>query len=272
MELSMRDLFPACVAVLVKELCPIHYADLTRKALMKIGVRESQVAFNKEAENVREKLLMAGQYGTFYAGAPTYAGALRFWFASDAQIAMTLDDVMIPGSAQAGIDGAFDALMRAPHMMVHNSGLAHTEKLNRVRSSGLVLEKHVTRWFKLKYPDFYGEAANAGIWQRPCTHDFTLSINGRLFLIDVAGPDARGQHGRRGRKHSTDLHLICRVSGDHCLWEGVVRGEGFNESIDPISIFSPTAFLVWLNCAKNNICYDDVAPRNLNAADAYEAA
>jgi hypothetical protein len=266
MELSMRDLFPACVAVLAKELRPIHYADLTRMALAKIGVRESQVAFKKEAENVREKLLMAGQRGTFYAGAPTFAGALRFWFVSDAQINMTLDGVRIPGSAQAGVDGAFDALMRSPYMMVHNRGLENTEKLNRVRSSGMVLEKHVTNWFNQEYPDFYGEAANAGIWQRPCSHDFTLSIGGRRFLIDVAGPDAHGQYGRRGRKHPTDLHLICRVDGDHCLWEGVVRGEGFNESIDPISIFSPTAFLVWLNCEKHKIHYKHVAPRNLNTA------
>ena len=259
-ELSMRDLFPACVNVLAQELRPIHYADLTRLALAKLGIREHQVTFRKEIENVREKLLMAEQYGTFYAGAPTFAGALRHWFVSDAQVSMSLDYIEIPGSAQAGIDGAFDALMRAPYMIVHNRSLENTEMLNKARSGGIVLEKHITRWFKANFPDFYGDPDNAGIWTRPCSHDFTLTVNGRRFLIDVAGPDARGQYGRRGRKHPTDLHVICRVAGDCCLFEGVVRGDGFNASIDPLSIFSPTAFLVWLNCARSGIPYDQVAP------------
>lgn len=265
-EISMRDLFPTCVDVLTRAMVPIHYAELTRMALIRLGVRDSQTEFRKEIENVREKLLIAGQRGTFYTGAPLFAGALRHWFVSDAQLSFSVDYIEIGGSAQAGAEGAFEALMRSPSMVIHNASLANTERLNRVRSSGLVLEKHVALWFKRNYRQFYEEAENAGAWTRPCDHDFVLSVNGRKFKVDVAGPDDRGMYGRRGKKHPTDIHLACRIVGDNCVWEGVIRGNGFNESIDPRSIFSPTAFVVWLNCAKAGIDYQDAAPRSECAA------
>lgn len=263
MELSMRDLFPACVKVLDHELRPLHYAELTARAMHALGIPNARASpwFSKNIENVREKLLLAGQRETFYTGEPLYAGALRSWFMSDAQLTMTLDYVRIPGSAKAGAEGAFEALMRDKHMIIHNPSLANTERLNRIRSSGLVLEKHVSQWFARKYPEFYAEPANHGEWHRPCSHDFRLTVQQRTFNIDVAGPDEHGDYGRRGRKHPTDLHLICRIHDDHCLWEGVVRGEGYKPQIDPMSIFSPTAFVVWLNCAKHGVPYEQVAPR-----------
>lgn len=263
MEISMRDLFPRCANVLNRELRPIHYAELTELAMRELEIvnpdRDAS-GFRKNIENVREKLLLAGQRGTFYTGSPLFAGALRSWFVSEAQLAMTLDYIAIPGSAQAGVAGAFDALMRAPYMVTHNPNLAHSEWLNRVRSSGLVLEKHIAQWFKRQFPEFYGEASNHNEWTQPCSHDFTLTVNNRKFLIDIAGPDEQGRFGRCGRKHPTDIHLICRIDGDNCSWEGVVRGEGFRQTIDPESIFSPTAFIVWLNCHKHGIRYTDVAP------------
>jgi hypothetical protein len=266
MEISMRDLFPKCVDVLSDALAPIHYAELTRQALRRLGVANSQTNFQKEIENVREKLLLAEQRGTFYTGGPLYAGALQHWFVFDAQLSMTMDYIEIHGSAKAGADGAFEALMRSPFMGVNNPEMANTERLYRVRSSGLVLEKHVADWFNRRYPEFYSDAENAGKWRDPCSHDFILTVNDRRFLIDVAGPDDRGKYGRRGKKKPTDLHLTCRIHGDNCLFEGVVRGEGFNSSIDPASIFSPTAFVVWLNCAKLGIQYSAVVPRMEHAA------
>lgn len=257
-ELSMLDLFPACVNVLNRELRPLHYAELTAMAMLSMRIRDPRrhPGFRKNSENVREKLLLAGRQETFYTGPPLYAGAIRSWFMSESQTSMTLDYIDIPGSAMAGIDGAFELLMRVPHMVIHNPSLANTERLNRSRSGGMVLEKHVTQWFQKQYPEFYGDAANHGRWQQPCSHDFTLTVHDRKFLIDVAGPDGNGRYGIRGRKHPTDLHLVCRVISDHCSWEGVVRGEGYRQEIDPQSIFSPTAFLVWLNCAKHDIRYD----------------
>lgn len=272
MEISMKDLFPACISVLDNAKTPLHYKTITNLALKSLGVHPSSVNLIKEIENVREKLLIAGQRGTFYTGAPLYAGALRSWFVSDAQISMTLDCIEIPGSAKAGADGAFESLMRAPFMVIHNPSLANTERLNRARSSGLVLEKHVAQWFQREYPDFFSDAENSGIWTRHCSHDFSLTVAGRKFLIDVAGPDDRGNFGKRGRKSSTDIHLLCRIAGDSCFFEGVVRGNAYQTDIDPQQIFSPTAFIVWLNCAKAGIDYSHAAPRVSHQKAAPEAA
>ena len=266
MEISMRDLFPACVDVLNAHMVPLHYKDVTKKALDLLGVMPSHVVLNKEAENVREKLLQAGQRGTFYTGPPSYAGALRAWFVSDRQLHLSVDYIAIPGSASAGADGAFEALMRSPHMVIHKPSLANTARLNRARSSGLVLEKHVAQWFRRRYPTLYADPANRDDWRTPCSHDFSLMINGRRYLIDVAGPDDRGSFGKRGRKHPTDLHLLCRISGDECLFEGVVRGQAYQDKIDPHSIFSPTAFVVWLNCVQQGIDYANVALKHERAA------
>jgi hypothetical protein len=269
-EISMRDLFPSCVNVLNSKRYPIHYKTLTDLAMIELGIPrpKEHADFDKNAENVREKLLQSGQRNTFYTGSPLYAGALSSWFVSDAklQLSLTMDYIQIPGSAQAGADGAFEALMRSAHMVVHNQHLANTERLNRVRSSGLVLEKHISHWFKRNYPEFYSDAENQGKWKEACSHDFCLTVDNRRFLIDIAGPDSKGLYGKRGIKHPTDLHFTCKISEDFCFWEGVVRGEGFKPSIDPGSIFSPTAFLVWLNCAKHGIKYSDLTPKLLKAA------
>lgn len=263
MEISMRDLFPACVNAMDQEKRPIHYSALTETAMRDLGIDSPKRhdGFLKNAENVREKLLMAGQRGTFYTGKPLYSGALRSWFRSDAQLAFVLDSIVIPGSAEAGAAGAFEILMRAPYMVIHNPSLANTERLNRGRSSGMVLEKHVALWFKRNFSEFYGEAENLGSWSRPCSHDFTLTLGARTFLVDVAGPDQYGAYGKRGKKHSTDLHFICRIAGDNCIWDGVVKGSGYQESIDPSSIFSPTALVVRLNCARHGIDYSAAQPK-----------
>lgn len=260
-ELSMRDLFPACIQVLNEHLRPLHYAkELTPMALNALGVMKSDVLFHKEAENVREKLLLAGQYGTFYTGPPLYCAAFRHWFQSDRQLLLAVDHVEIPGNARAGAEGAHEALQRYPYMFLHNKNLHNTEVRYRALANGLVIEQHVTQWFEEKYPEFYAPPDNHRNWRMPCSHDFKLKIGRKTYLIDVCGPDKNGLYGRRGEKKPTDLHLECRMHNKSVFFEGVIRGENFKERIDPATIFSPIAFLVWLNCSKYGIKYGQVAP------------
>ena len=251
----MKDLFPVCVRILDREKRPIHYQKLAALALEKeMGVFLPKSAFLKNAENVREKLLLAGQCGTFYAGSPLCVGGLRHWFVVD-QLQFTTDWITIQGNAQAGANGAFEALMRSRHMVIHNPSLRNTELLNKARSSGLVLEHHVAGWFKAHYPTLYREPENQGIWDRPCNHDFKLASDDWMIKVDVSGPDWRGQYGHRGRKPKADVHLLCRITGADCTFEGVVRGESFGENCIPMTASSPTAFLVWLNCFIAGIDY-----------------
>lgn len=258
MEISMKDLFPVCVKVLDREKIPIHYLKLTAMALEReMDVFLPKSAFMKNAENVREKLLCAEQRGTFYTGSPLCMGALRHWFKTD-QLQFTTDWITIQGNAQAGAAGAFESLMRSRYMVINNPSLRNTELLNKARSSGLVLEQHVSEWFKWHYPTLYQPPDNYGLWDRPCNHDFKLLIHGQPLQVDVAGPDWNGKYGKRGRKPKAEVHLLCRIAGKDCVFEGVVGGEDFTENVIPLTAFSPTAFLVWLNCCKEGIDYKSV--------------
>jgi len=258
MEISMKDLFPVCVKILDREKTPIHYLKLTAMALeQEMDVFLPKPDFMKNAENVREKLLCSGQRGTFYVGSPFCMGALRHWFKTN-QLQFNADWITIPGSAQAGANGAFESLMRSRHMVIHNPSLRNTELLNRSRSSGLVLEHHVNEWFKESYPTLHLPPDNQGRWESPCNHDFKLLINGNPILVDVSGPDWNGNYGKRGRKQKADVHLLCKIAGKDCIFEGVVSGKDFSESVIPITAFSPTAFLVWLNCHKEQIDYNKI--------------
>lgn len=258
MEISMKDLFPVCVNILDREKTPIHYRKLTELALVgDLKICLPHDLFLKNAENVREKLLCAEQRGTFYTGLPLCMGALRHWFKTD-QLEFTTDFITIQGNAQAGASGAFEALMRSQYMIINNPSLRNTEMLNRARSAGMVLEHHISEWFQEQYPTLYQPPDNHGIWSRPCNHDFKLLINGRSILVDVAGPDWHGKYGKRGRKPKADVHLLCRMAGKDCVFEGVVGGESFSENVVPMAAFSPTAFLVWLNCCKTGIDYNSL--------------
>lgn len=267
-ELSMKDTFSACVEVLERELRPIHYRELTELTLAKLAVPKRSVNFEKEIENIREKLLLAEQRGTFYVGRPHCVGALRRWF-STGQLCFNLDPpVIIPGNATSGVSGGFEAWSRSASMVTHNPALTNTAMLRHLRVKALVLEKHVSEWFAEKYPDFYMPPDNADRFDSWCDHDFKLSVNGTVFRVDVAGPDKNGHYGHRGRKPRTDLHLVCRIAGRNCVWEGATRGDRFTDCVIPETITSPAAVLVWLNCVSLGMDYPAIS----NAAHRREVA
>lgn len=68
--LSMTEIFPACQAVLLEAWEPLHYVGLTRRAVARLGVLPESLNWNRQIEDVREKLLDARRYGLAYTGAP----------------------------------------------------------------------------------------------------------------------------------------------------------------------------------------------------------
>lgn len=257
-EVSMLDLFPACVDVLEEAKTPLHYRELTERGLAKIGKDKSLVNFEKEIENVREKLLLARRRGTFYTKSPLCMGALTSWFRTEQLQLFHGEEIVIPGNAQAGITGAFEGLMRSPFMLQKEKA-ANTERLNYMRAQGLVLQEHVALWFKEHWPMFYKEARNYRQWANPCNHDFILNVGNHAYMVDVTGPDKHGCFGKKPRKPTTDIHLTCYPSGKFCIWNGVLRGSEFKETVIPETASSPISFVVWLNCHKNGINYSEVA-------------
>lgn len=251
---SDTELFPACVAILDEKRMPLRYDHLTTLAIERLGYRNGKVNLFRAKEDVRERLPVKSSTDIFYTSKPLCLMARRHWFRNMQLPLMNIDYVEIPGSATDGYLGAFEALMRAPHMIDKWNG--DIERRNRKRSSGLVLEQHVSNWFKSKWPEFYLEPENYHAWQQPCSHDFRLHIGGKTILIDVAG---YGEYGYRNPgKSTTDLHLYCRINGANVIWEGVEHGKRYDSQVVPETAISPMNMIVWLNCHKHGINYDGV--------------
>jgi hypothetical protein len=252
----MTELFRKCREVLDQRLIPLHYAELTKLALVECGLTKRDVNWSRQIEDVREKMLLAGQHETFYIGAPYCLAGVRWWFQSE-QLRMfhPSTGVFIPGSAQSGADGAFNALMRDPDLKVKTN--APVPRIKRGRANGFVIEQHVADWFKHYWPKFYIAPDNEGQWKRWCDHDFKLVVDGVAYKVDVSGKRLNGTHGNSGQgKKRIDFHLLCELIDRDVLWSDVRTGATYNKVIisEQGGIW-PERLIVWLNCRHNGIDY-----------------
>ncbi len=265
-EVSMPVLFQAAVEVLTAERCPLHYAALTQRALGLLGAPHAGIlrdagALRKNAENVREKLLARGRAGTLYLGGAWASGALQRWFRSASSQGALFgsipgrDTVCIPGHATAAAEGAYTMLMRADYLEDKYASV-DPDRRARGRARGYILESQVVSWFATHYPRFYRPADNHRQWAQWCAHDFKLALPSRVLHVDVAGPSLRGPYLASPHKQVTDVHLLCRLQDDHCVFEGVLRGSAFTGAMTPATAGSPVNFLVWLNCLSRGLPYD----------------
>lgn len=257
--ISQAELFPICSRLLDEARLPIHYRSLTQQAVARLGYREADLDMFRAAEDVREKMLGAHRYETFYVGSPLCVGAKRHWFKSPQLTLLQLDHVVIRGNAQSGATGAFESLMRVNSMI--RKHVTSDERRNLGLANGQVIEHHVSDWFKEQWPDFYLEPDNKGQWERPCSHDFKLRIGNQVLEVDVTGPRLRGGlYGNPGGgKKSVDLHLLCRISGKDVVWEGVRTGRLYRQTVTPETSLSPLRMVVWLNCHKAGLDYSAIA-------------
>lgn len=251
---SMTLLFPECARVLRDERQPFHYKTLTDRALDRMGVHLPKECLRRVQEDVREKLLEKRRHGLFYTGTPDCLGALSAWFLTQ-QEEWQMDAITIPGDATSGIHGAYEGMNRQRYML-HKNIAVPIETVNHSRAQGLVIEAHVRDWFVKHYPDFYSPPLNDGKWEQPCDHDFQLVIRGKPYMVDVFGPDCRGNYKNPG-KHSVDFHLAARIAdnGRDVLWESVYPGDQFNGTLEAFTGKSPVRMTVWLNCIKDNLDY-----------------
>lgn len=260
--LPFNAIFPVCRKILDRELRLIHYAELTRLALVQLGLNDNDVNWQRQIEDVREKMLLAGQYDTFYTGKPHCLAGVSWWFeSSQLRLLNPSSGVVIPGDATAGADGAFEALMRDPFMKVKTS--APCEKIARGRANGIVLEKHVAYWFQTRWPEFYLPPDNEGQWSAWCDHDFKLKINGNTYKIDVSGKKLNGSYGNPGQgKRRVDFHLICEIVNHDIIWRSVYRGKNYTDLILPegqsFGGIWPERMIVWLNCLKHKLDYRSI--------------
>lgn len=262
---SMSVIFPVCRDVLQKLLLPIHYAKLTKLALQEIGVDANSVNMKRQIEDVREKLEKKVTLGVFYTGRPLCVAGLKSWFEDRQMHLFNLDvvnPVVIPGCATSGTEGAFEALMRFPHMM-QKSKSASPEARAMGCARGMIIEKHVFNWFSANWNGFIFPPDNDGKYTAHCDHDFKISAPPRGdILIDVWGPDYRGVYVKPKRKKHTHLHLQCRISDDkkNVIWDSVVSGSLYksDKTVFPEAGMSPRRMVVWLNCMRDNLAYGEI--------------
>ncbi len=254
-----RPLFTAAARVLEQAQMPLHYKDLTRRAVQALGLALTEINLGKVMEDVREQMLLAGRHGSFYLPRPYCLGGLRRWFRNPQSELFHTDRVRIKGSAMRGRLGAYEALMRGPFMLDKTIS-GDVMKRNMARARGLVVEQHVVGWMLENWPEFVLPAENEGQYERPCNHDLRLEVSGRIIKVDVAGKsfltDTYG--APRFGKIRADLHLLCCENGSDVLVEGIQRGTEFGEHIVPEQATSPVTLVVWLNCLKEGLPYADL--------------
>lgn len=259
----MEIIFRACYDILDEMLLPIHYRTLTELALQSLDVDIENVNYHRQIEDVREKMASVGRMGTFYTSAPLCLVGLKAWF-ENKQMNLFNGDVTRPiriiGNVTNGIDGAFESLMRYPHMLRYN--LSAPEELRAMGCArGLVVEQHVFGWFKSKWPDLIFSPDNDKNWKLPCSHDFKIKYDrNRIMLVDVWGPNIKGNYNKPPKKKATHLHLQCRVDKGDVIWESVISGDLYKDSdiVLPISGMSPRRLIVWLNCIRDKLPYSDI--------------
>jgi hypothetical protein len=257
-------LFHECVNVLKDCRRPIHYGELTDKAVERInqiyGNRiGSQYNRKRQIEDVRERLLAARRYGTFYIGKPYCIACLQSWFKTSVknnQLSLMPNIetyTFIPTTIESSINGCFEALMRNEYMV--NKGNAPLDKRYLARAKGLQIESAVFGYMKTNYPDFIDYPDNYKIYQKPCDHDFKLIVNGETYLVDVAGSNSKGNFDNNCNKTPVDLHILCEIIENKLYITNIAAKNKFNNKylVSPYlhnDTKQPDIFFVWLNINK----------------------
>lgn len=274
---SDRILFPACVSVLEEAVRPLHYKEITTRALARLGLNVEDVNLTKVKEDVRERLLEAGRLGTFYVPKPYCLGGLQKWLDSSQRPLFQEDfrheTVRIEGNAQAGFLGSFEVLMRRPFMLAKAEGedpilkarrdwtdadWRKMRKISERHAKGYTIEAHVIEWHRSRWPDLILDAENAGEYTKPCGHDFRIYHGSRPLKVDITGAGYQGEYGKSVHgKPRADYHLCCTL--DHregCVWfEGFISGKDFGEWIGPEQLMSPLIYVVYLDCLAAGLPY-----------------
>ena len=203
--------FKVCSNVLDEELTPIHYKQLTEKALAKMELRPKDVNFRRQIEDVRERLLQGGMRGCGYVGKPLCCGVKKEWF-EDCQYVLfstAEEGVELDTDINTAIKANHESLMRNEYMI--RKGVRSLNAVMKARAKGFQIEFAVKKYFIRKYERFYREADNHNLFDIPCDHDFKLNVNGRIIKFDVSGTNAGGTFRIPYSKKTTDYHLLAEI-------------------------------------------------------------
>jgi hypothetical protein len=254
---KMPVFFEACLSVLEEAVVPIHYVRLTELALEKLEVPKDSVNWQRQIEDLREKLADAGRLGCVYTGEPLCLVFLLSWVRREDTPHLFNNEkpVVIEANFPASEEACFEALMRQPYMLTKTS--APLERRNRGLARGMLIEHHVKSYFRTRWLEYYVPPENEGNWRKPCDHDFKLMIGLKLRKVDVAGEHMDGTFGLSAGKRPTTMHVMARRYGNSLVLEGFKPGTQFAEK-DQVEWWDSMAIqplVCYLNCQKAGIDY-----------------
>jgi hypothetical protein len=168
--LPMPVIFKACDDILNKSIRPYYYKELTELALESIGVSINSVNITKQYEDVREKYCY--RPGVKYIPNPDCLIYLDKWI-SKLNLINPFDPYFLPCDIKDAYKANFEGLMRSEHMEnKHNIDIASRMKK---RAKGLLIEHHVSGWYRRQWPLLFKEPNNKDIYNMACSHDLTVS-------------------------------------------------------------------------------------------------
>lgn len=257
--LPMDLVFREAAAELDLQRMPVHYEVLTRRAVERLGELPSTLSWQRQIEDVREKMLEAGRYGTSYVGRPHCLAVKASWFSTNQLDLLNADSaVAIDVDFLAVVDGVVEGWQREQHMLKKARAASDVSRM-RALFRGYAVESQVKPFFRAMWPAFYREPDNEGDLTAPCNHDFKLAIRGRTYEVDVFSPRLDGSYGRPKWKPKADLHLACDIESSCVVWRGVMTRAGFVENVHPLTSHSPLRMVVWLNTLHAGLPYDEIA-------------
>jgi hypothetical protein len=258
--LPMEHVFREAAAELHAQRMPVHYRMLTERAVERLGVAASRINWKRQVEDVREKMLCAGQYGTAYVGEPHCVGLIRSWFPSQQLDLLNADTeaVRIDPDLLAVVDGVVEGWQREEHMLRKARAACDVSRM-RGLFRGVTIEALVREYFRAMWPDFYAPPDNEGKLDAWCGHDFKLRIGGRTHLIDVCAPKLNGSYAAPPNKPRADMHLSCTLERPAVMWRGVATAQVFKDGKHPVQHRSPLRMVVWLNTKHAKLPYEEYA-------------
>jgi hypothetical protein len=198
----MPIVFATCDVILNDSLCPLHYRILTDAAIKRIGTDPSSLNLTAQYEDVREKYCQ--RKGVKYVPRPHCLIYLDKWLPKP-NLINPFGDYKISCNIHDSIIAFQEGLLRDKYMV--NKHDIPDKSRSMKRAIGLLIQHHVSNWFECNWPDMFIKPDNEGIYNRPCSHDFKLKVDGRLLLVDVMGKDYKGKYDL-GDKHPVDIHIF----------------------------------------------------------------
>lgn len=250
--ISQTVLFPVCRTILFEEVRPMHYRELTDKALSRLSVDKADLNIHRQIEDVREQL--PKHDGIAYVGNPYCVMYLKV-FVSPPTLLNNITPLVIAANINDSIRACYEAILRSSSMV--NKFNIPIETRAKKRARGLVTEHHIVGWFKTHWAELVLDPDNIGLWDKPCSHDFKLKLPTGITMVDVAGEDYRHEFGLTPGKKPTDIHICAKITDtDDCIVVyGYVGGRQFSNGVLAEETQPIQKMIFYLNCLKYGYDY-----------------